>query len=162
MMELLLEGTSMQEQTTQAHIDHWGMGGAERWDVDQEVGEIVFTFPDKVVTAPVQMIGSYSQAGRTWMAAWANPAVPDRISVASEEVRAYGEEHDIPILTMAQLDADAEAAETIAAIACRITRSAGIYRAADLPIVPYLFFGPTVTITPNGGPPTTFTIDTDG
>jgi hypothetical protein len=49
----------MIEQLGRAHMS-WGLGSADRWDLDQTTGIITWTFPDKTATAPAQILGSFS------------------------------------------------------------------------------------------------------
>ena len=41
---LMLQGQDMIAQTGRAHADRWGLGTAQRWDLDQETGTIRWTF----------------------------------------------------------------------------------------------------------------------
>ena len=49
---LLLQGEDMIEQLGAAHAKAWGLGTADRWDLDQRTGLITWRFPDKTATAP--------------------------------------------------------------------------------------------------------------
>ena len=55
----LAQGEDMIERVGRAHRERWGLGTAERWDIDQRAGVIRWSFPDKTVEAPVQLLGSY-------------------------------------------------------------------------------------------------------
>lgn len=149
---LLMEGAGLIEQSATAHQEQWGLGSADEWDVDQPSGIIRFTFADKVVTAPVQMLGSWSRANQSFMWAWANPSVEESLSRDAARVKAFGERHDLSFLVADTVPVDEEQAADIVAIAFRITGATGFYRGGNLPVVPYLTFGPQVTITPHDGP----------
>lgn len=56
---LLLQGEDMIERLGRAHMS-WGLGSADRWDLDQTTGTITWTFADKTATAPAQILGSFS------------------------------------------------------------------------------------------------------
>ena len=58
-----MEGLRLQ---TSAHQATWHLGKEERWDSSQDVGGLVFTFPDKIVRAPAQIIGSFDSRAHTW------------------------------------------------------------------------------------------------
>lgn len=154
----LMEGTGLIEQSAAAHQAQWGLGSADRWDVDQPTGTIRFTFADKVVTAPVQMLGSWSRANETFMWAWANPSVDESLSRDAARVKAFGERHDWSFLVADTVPANEEQAADMVAVAFRITGATGFYRGGNLPIVPYLTFGPEVTITPTEGEATTISV----
>ncbi len=46
---MLLQGTDMIDQLAQAHMS-WGLGSADRWDLDQRTGMITWVFSDKTAT----------------------------------------------------------------------------------------------------------------
>ncbi|HEX4018049.1 MAG TPA: hypothetical protein VHX15_15045 [Frankiaceae bacterium] len=147
----------MIQRSVQAHVARWGLGSADRWDLDQTTGVIRWTFADKIVEAPAQFTGTYSARGRSWMWAWANDTLLPAMCRTSGEVRRWGEANGHVFLQRPQVEASAEQAEDIAAIAFRISRATGFYRAPAGASVLYLTFG-TVTITPTGGAPEEFSI----
>ncbi|MGH7972505.1 MAG: DUF6882 domain-containing protein, partial [Limisphaerales bacterium] len=52
------------------HIRQSGhLGRAARWDLNQDNGVLIFTFPDKKVTCDAQIIGSFDMSRGTWL--WA-------------------------------------------------------------------------------------------
>src|SRR5262245_22658555 len=92
-----LEGLKVQ---TNGHRALWHLGDEQRWDIDQNLGKLVFTFAETTVTAPAQIIGSFDSRAGTWMWAWANSSVVDALKRDSLRVRAYGEQHGIaPLVT---------------------------------------------------------------
>ena len=56
LVEGSMEGLRLQ---TEAHQGAWRLGKSERWDFSQDTGDLVFTFPDMIVRAPAQIIGSF-------------------------------------------------------------------------------------------------------
>src|SRR5882724_8027933 len=84
---------------TEAH-KVWGFGKFDRWDLDQDVGDLVFTNADGTkAVAAAQIIGDYYTVDHTWMWAWANGSINDSLKKDSLKVKAYGEEHHIQRLT---------------------------------------------------------------
>lgn len=159
--DALLQGQDMIRRTGSAHHDRWGLGTAERWDLDQRSGLLRWTFPDRVAEAPAQILGTYSPGGRSWMWAWANESLLPHLRSASEAVRDWGARKGHPALASAQLDGvTEEQAGELAAIAFRVTRATGFYRAPAGRSHLYLTFGPVV-ITTGGGQSDTFAIDAD-
>ena len=75
----------------------------------------------------------------------------------SERVRAWAETHGHANLAQPKIAADDESAATLAAIAVRVTRAPGFYRAPAGASTVFVTFGP-VTITTTGGVTETFTI----
>lgn len=126
---ILLQGQDMIDQLGRAHDRAWGLGSAQTWSVDQELGTITWVFADRTATAPVQMIGSRREEGAgEWMWAWANESLMESMRRDAEKVRRWGMEHDHAALTSARFPADEETAATLAAVACRISRAKGYYR----------------------------------
>ena len=83
-----MEGLRLQ---TEAHQGTWRFGKSERWDFSQDTGELIFTFPDTIVRAPAQIVGSFDSTDGSWMWAWANSSVAASLARDSVRVREYGE-----------------------------------------------------------------------
>ena len=148
--ELLLQGHDMIRQTAAAHDDRWGLGTAERWDLDQTAVTLRWTFADKVVEAPAQLLGLYSPADSTWTWAWASRSVPPSLSVDSEVVRSWGEQHGQRFLVQPTAVLTDERVADVVAVAFRLSGATGFYRGPAGSVVAYMTFGP-VTIMPNEG-----------
>ena len=125
LVEGSMEGLRLQ---TEAHQGTWGFGKSDRWDFSQETGELIFTFPDKVVRAPAQIIGTFDGRERTWMWAWANSSIAGSLAKDSLRVRAYGEEHKIKRLTSPSWQGEEADGWRMAALANRLCESNGVYR----------------------------------
>lgn len=56
------------QMRTQAAVDMWGLDNAS-WAVDLDIGTITFTNEEKglIVTAPVQVVGTYNTEDGTWL-----------------------------------------------------------------------------------------------
>jgi uncharacterized protein DUF6882 len=67
-----------------------------RWDYDFERGTLIFS-QDGVprVLATIQVIGTTSISGETWMWGWANESLPPNVRKAAAKVRAFGEVENI-------------------------------------------------------------------
>lgn len=154
---LVMQGEDMIEQLAAAHRT-WGLGTADRWDLDQSTGEIKWTFPDKVATAPAQIIGSYNRSTSSWVWAWANDSILPAMSRDSEKVRDWAAANGHAGLALPRVEADEETAGTIAAVALRITGATGFYRGGSGTAFPIITFGP-VTLTSADGEVTSFTVD---
>lgn len=156
--DALLQGTDMLGRTTAAHVDRWGLGTAERWDPDQAAGVLRWTFPDRVVEAPAQILGSYSPDGASWMWAWANQSLVEELCSASAAVRTWGEQRGHAALMTPVLEgvSDEQVAD-LTAIAFRISEATGFYRAPAGRSVLHVTFG-TVVITASDGRSESFSI----
>ena len=66
------------------------------WLLDQDAGTI--TFGGTMVCA-AQVLGTQSDASRTWLWSWANPSVPATVQRDAELVRSFGERNGIDAFT---------------------------------------------------------------
>lgn len=158
---VLLQGQDMLKQTALAHSRQWGLGSAQRWDLDQSRGSVRWTFPERVAEAPVQVLGTHGSAGGSWLWAWANESLLPPLRAASEKVRDWGRAHGHVSLTTPKLEgiSDKQAAD-LAAIAFRLTNATGFYRAPAGSSSLYLTFG-AVTFTHADGHQEKFAINLD-
>jgi hypothetical protein len=154
---MIAEGEGMIEQLAQAHMT-WGLGSADRWDLDQRTGIITWTFPDKIATAPAQIIASYNPTAASWLWAWANNSILPHMSRESQSVRDWGTANGLAALTEPKLPVDDETAATLAAVALRITEATGFYRGTGAASIPIITFR-AVTLTARDGTTSTFDID---
>jgi hypothetical protein len=113
---------------TRAHQDAWGFGEEDQWCLDQGSGEVVFTFPDCVISAPAQVIGTLDAEQGTWTWAWADPAVPDHLKSDSWRLREYGEEHGFQHLVTRTWAAEESHCWYMAALACSLCQAQGVFR----------------------------------
>jgi uncharacterized protein DUF6882 len=156
---LLLQGEDMVEQLAAAHRS-WGLGTADRWDLDQRTGVITWTFPDKTATAPAQLLGSHNPSAGSWLWAWANDSILPDMSRDARAVREWAQEHGHDALVVPSVDADEQLAATLGALAVRITRATGFYRGSGSASIPFMTFGP-VTLTDSDGTTSTFALDVE-
>jgi hypothetical protein len=157
---LLLQGEDMIGQLAEAHLV-WGLGSAQRWELDQTNGIINWYFPDRTASAPAQIIGTWLPASSSWLWAWANNSIQQDMARESRVVREWAEENGQTALTVPRVEADREAAATMAALAVRVTGATGFYHAtgdSDADPVPVITFGP-VTITTVEGEKSVFKIE---
>lgn len=154
---LIMQGEDMIEQLAEAHRS-WGLGTADRWDLDQRGGQIRWTFPDKIATAPAQIIGSYNRSTTSWVWAWANDSILPEMSRDSRLVRDWAEANGHTGLALPRVEVDEETAGTIAAVALRVTRATGFYRGSGSAAFPIITFGP-VTLSAADGTVSSFTIN---
>ncbi|MGY5011335.1 DUF6882 domain-containing protein [Streptomyces sp. 900105755] len=155
---LLLQGEDMIEQVGRAHMS-WGLGSADRWDLDQTTGIITWTFPDKTATASAQILGSFAPRAGSWLWAWANQSLLPHMSRDSRSFCDWAEANGHPGLAQPKIDADEQTASTLAALAFRITGATGYYRGpGGNSSYVIITFGP-VTLTSADGSVSTFNIN---
>src|SRR5258705_11822972 len=69
---------------TDAHAHAWGLDKITRWDLVQDSGNLVFLLPDGMkAVCPAQIIGTYNSEDHTWLWAWANPSIDEKLKVDS-------------------------------------------------------------------------------
>ena len=127
--KLLNDCVAEVERKNQKLADEYGFGSFERWDIDQEIGELIFSdggVPKLVCS--VTMLGSFSEQSETWMWGWANPSLLEPLTRDTTAVRDYGEKNGIEDLTAEKTAATEGEAWALSALACRILSGIGLYR----------------------------------
>jgi hypothetical protein len=138
-----VEGLQLQ---TEIHQSTWQQFGDQvRWDLNQDDGDLVLEFPEVIVRAPAQVIGTFDANTGTWMWAWANPSVGDALMKDSLRVRNYGEEHAIERLVTPKWRADELDCWRMTALAARLCDTNGAYRGPVGSTYIFVTFG-TVTM----------------
>ena len=119
------------EEKNQKLADEFGLGSYERWDIDQEVGELTFSdggVPKLVCS--VVMLGSFSKSSQTWMWGWANPSLLEPLTRETNALKQYGEDNGIEDFTIEKTPATEGEAWALSALACRVLGGRGLYRGA--------------------------------
>jgi hypothetical protein len=146
--------TSVQElQAKNDAHKSWGLGKFDRWDMDQDAGTLVFSNPDgSTVTTTAQIIGSFSTRDNSWLWAWDNPSIDDKLKADALKVKAYGEEHGIERLTTRKWTGTEDDAWTMAALAAKLCGSEGTYRGPSGPSYVFITFKDIKISKQPGGP----------
>ena len=127
--KLLNDCVAEVKRKNQKLADEFGFGSFERWDIDQEIGELVFSDGDvRKLDCSVTMIGSFSHRSETWMWGWANKSLLESLTRDTNAVRDYGTENGIEDLTVEKTPATEGEAWALSALACRILGGLGLYR----------------------------------
>ena len=117
----------LQAQTA-AHDRMWQIGTAA-WNVDQDVGTIVFTASNGMrAVAPVQIVGTYDTGDSTWLWGWDHPSVAPALAGHARRVLEYGQQHGFGVLTTRKLTCPEEQCWDFAAMACMLCDGQGAYR----------------------------------
>ena len=95
-----------------------------RWNL--AAGELAFPSAGKAVVADLCVIGSSSAEQGTFFWAWANKGVPETARRRLAEVRAFGEAHDLPLLTTAEWRGGRSEGMEMLAVAGRILDAEGV------------------------------------
>jgi len=113
---------------TAKHNEEWGLGKAVRWDADLEKGVISWTFADKVVSAPVQVIGTYVPGPQSLLWAWDHPSVSKDLAKDSLLLKQWGQEHRVSDLTTREINCSEAQVWTYTAMAAKLAGAQGAYR----------------------------------
>lgn len=127
--EFVTEARKSLEKLTGIHTATWGLGKAERYDVDLEKGEITFTFPDKIVTSPVQVIGTLYNNSFMW--GWDHPSVPASLQKHAQKAKAWGMKHNATNYVTQVVPCTTDEAWDFAALTCAVANASGVYCAVD-------------------------------
>lgn len=139
MEELLLK--------TQSHQDIWLFGKEEQWNLDPGQAELAFTFPGRLVTAPAQIIGTFDLQTAHWSWSWADPSAPETLTTHALQLKEFGEQNGINLLTTPTWPAEESDCWYMAALACHLCGHHGAYRGPSENLNSFITFG-HVEITP--------------
>ncbi len=142
LLQLIAVAADEQDARLAAARDNLGIGGASEWAADLAAGTISFTSPSRVLTGPVQFIGSYSPATSTWLWGWANTGLPEHVTTSVSAAAAHGDANGITALTAPKLGGvDESLATELAVVAIHLAGAGTLYRAAAGENVVFLAFG---------------------
>lgn len=100
-----------------------------KWEYDLDRGTLAFT-QDGVprVLALIQVVGTTSISGGTWLWGWANESLTPKVTTQLAKVRAFGEAENISELTNAELPDDEYLGWGMTAVAAKLLGAKGAYR----------------------------------
>ena len=81
----------------------------------------------ETVIAKIQLVGTISVDDESWLWAWADESVPDRMVKKMNKVRRYGESHDFEALYLEEWEGDKEDGWEMAAIVAYLLDAEGVY-----------------------------------
>ncbi|MDG9669521.1 hypothetical protein ONV78_17405 [Hahella sp. CR1] len=125
LMECFLE---VQEKNKILH-EKYGIGSHERWDLDQDVGDLEFSNNGEIVVkCKIVILGSYSSVSESWMWGWANDTLSSYLTDETLKIKEYGEANRVMDLTDSQTYATEGEAWGLGSYGCRILDGMGIYK----------------------------------
>jgi hypothetical protein len=129
---------------TDAHKQIWA-DKIERWDLNQDSGNLVFALKDGMkAVCPAQIIGSYNSKDQTWLWAWANPSIDEKLKADALKLKKYGEEHHIDRLITRKWVGTEEDAWAMVALAVKLCGEQGAYRGPAGTTYVFIAFGEVV------------------
>jgi hypothetical protein len=110
----------------------FGIGAPGRYELDLPTATIRFFDPEDHprATARLQVAGSWSPTGESWMWGWANDSLPVAATQALAAVRERGERDAVPSLTAGVVASDEGDAWSLVSLAADVTQAECVYRAA--------------------------------
>ena len=105
-------------------LDEW-----PRYDWDQDTATLIFS--DQAgprVVATIEFVGSISTNSNTWLWAWANDSLDERVKGSIAKVREFGIERGLEQLTESLWEADEIDGWEMTSIAGRVLNAKGSYR----------------------------------
>ncbi|WP_392560319.1 DUF6882 domain-containing protein [Orbus mooreae] len=137
------------ELRTQAAINTWGLDTAA-WSVDLNEGLITFINDEKglIITAPVQVIGTYNTEDSTWLWAWDHPSINESVAEFSKKVKIFGEQYKLSQLNTRKIIVSMDEAWELTALACYLSKGEGGYSGLSGVTRVFMVYGP-VTIRKN-------------
>lgn len=139
-----LQALSIEElkQKTEAHMGIWRLDKILRWDFNQGSGNLEFSLPDGMkAETPAQIIGTYNSDDNTWLWAWANSSINEKLQEDARKLLKYGEEHKIDQLTKRKWVGTEEDAWAMVAVAVKLCGKQGAYRGEAGATKVFLVFG---------------------
>jgi hypothetical protein len=114
---------------TKAHQQAWRLGQEQSWKVDEDAGRIAFGFSDGVVvSAAVQIVGTFDVKKQTFIWAWQHPSVVSDLRQHAARVKAFAEEYGSKELAKPQAHCTEKRAWEYTALAMLLAEANGAYR----------------------------------
>jgi hypothetical protein len=122
-------------------IDAWSFGKTERWDADLDTGVLKFSSPGLLVTAPLQVIGTFNYDDSSWMWGWDHPSVLEPFGRDALRVREFGERYGLARYVTQPIRCTEDEAWQFTALACHLAGSSGAYRGPFGSAAMFMTFG---------------------
>ena len=108
----------------------FGIGHFARWDYDGRRGELTFSNPGdaEVVVAETTSLGTYSLETETWLWAWANNSLPERVRERAEPLKRLSDRTGMRIFADPHSGCDEYLAWELAAASVQHVDGLGCYR----------------------------------
>lgn len=124
------EAVALMQERNRAFVESFGLAGRPfQWNID--AAQIAFPEAERAVVADICVVGSVSEHEGTFLWSWDNEAIPPRARERIFEVRAFGEAHDLPLLTTAEWPGGRAEGLEMLAVAGRVLNADGVFVAPD-------------------------------
>lgn len=128
-LQFAREAVHERQRRNGACEDEFRISDWPRWDYDFDAGTMTFS-QDGVpkVIASIQVVGSTSISGGTWLWSWANEYMPGRIADRMGAIQTFGEVENLTLLTEAVRADEEHLGWKLTAIAAKLLDAKGGYR----------------------------------
>ena len=127
--ELAKSSFSFIEPRHKEFLAKYKAGEHERWDWHQETAKLVVSHDGKPqVEADIHFSGTYSTKSETWMWAWANESLDERVKSASRQVKEMGEELGLKQLVAGRYNATEVDGWEMTSVLAKNLNAIGVYR----------------------------------
>lgn len=146
---LVQDGFSYLKERQQHFLDEFQIMSYDRWDWDQDTGMLTFSHEGKPrVVAEISFSGTLSKSAGTWMWAWANDSLADKIKSESLVMRHAGEREHHLKLASALWKADEVDGWEMTAIMAKALGATGAYRTSSESGFTYMIVKQVSRLTP--------------
>ena len=126
---LINQGYDYLDEQQEIMEKEYALGTYEKWFYDQETGLLTFSDGDVVkIKILYEEVGSISKISETWLWAWANTNLEEKVRAEITQVKKYGEEHNFEPLIKRKWDATEIDGWEMAGISALLLNAKGCYR----------------------------------
>lgn len=130
--DLIAESFAWLQEKQQPFLDEFRITEHDRWDWDQDSGLLVFSNAGTPrVEAEISFSGTLSTARNTWMWAWANDSLTEKIKSDSLAMRELGDDENYLKLASALWPANEADGWAMTAVMAMALDAIGAYRTPD-------------------------------
>lgn len=122
-------------------MNEYSLGSYEKWFYDQETGELTFSDgKDVKLRIDYEQVGSVSNISQTWLWAWANPHLDEKVNRRIAKVLEYGKNNEIKKLVERKWAAEEVDGWEMTAIAAYLLKAKGAYRVPTDKTLSFMIF----------------------
>lgn len=127
--DLVRNSFSFIEPRHKEFLSKYKAGEHERWDWYQETAKLIFSHKGKPqVEADIHFSGTYSTKSETWMWAWANESLDERVKSSSRQVKEIGEDLGLKQLVAGRYSATEVDGWEMTSVLAKHLNAIGVYR----------------------------------
>ncbi len=129
LQDIIRSSVEYLNEKQQSFIETFKLNDHERWDWYQDSGLLVFSHEGKPqVEAEIHFSGSFSKTSNTWMWAWANSSLSEKVKSSSRMIQDMGYERELMQLASAHWAAEEVDGWEMTAVLAKALNAIGAYR----------------------------------